>query len=58
MRDGLRSATALILAGLDRDGVIRGLRLELDLTTEEAEAAWEVANERLGNPTDQPRDGQ
>jgi hypothetical protein len=50
MRDGVRSATALILAGLDRDAVIRGLKVELDLTTEEAEAAWKVANERLREP--------
>ena len=45
---GEQSATALILAGLDRHAVIRGLRIELDLTTEEAEAAWAAANERLG----------
>ncbi len=45
---GEQSATALILAGLDRDAVIRGLKIELDLTNEEAEAAWTAANDRLG----------
>ena len=55
MATGVRTATALILAGLDRDAVIRGLKIELDLSTEEAEAAWAFARERLGDSTDPPR---
>jgi hypothetical protein len=52
---GVRVATALILAGLDRDAVLRGLRVELDLTAEEAEKAWEAAIERLGGSTEPPQ---
>jgi hypothetical protein len=44
---GLRVAIELIFAGLDRDDVIRGLQLELDLTAEEAQKAWRAAKERL-----------
>ena len=51
---GVRIATAFILAGLDRDAVIRGLKIELDLTTEEAEVAWATATERLKLPPDTP----
>jgi hypothetical protein len=49
---GLSTATALILVGLDRAAVIRGLKIELDLTTDEAEAAWEAATDRLNGSTE------
>jgi len=49
---GLEAARALILAGFDHDAVIRGLRVDLDLTAEEAEKAWEAATERLSVSTD------
>ena len=44
---GRAVATALILAGLDHDAVIRGIRVELGLSPEDAEQAWTIAAARL-----------
>lgn len=43
-----RSISAHTTGNVSDDAVIRGLKIELDLTTEEAEAAWAAATERLG----------
>jgi hypothetical protein len=40
---GTASATSLVRVGLPHEVVVKALVTELDLTREEAEAAWQVA---------------
>jgi hypothetical protein len=48
---GLQMATSLILAGLDHHAVVRGLKVALGLTDDEAEAAWVAADKLLDRET-------
>jgi hypothetical protein len=40
---GTASATSLVRVGLPHEVVVKALVTELDLTREEAEAAWQIA---------------